>query len=35
MKSLIKRAVMALHSWGWISDEAVVRAFQRFDLWSA
>jgi len=35
MKSILKRIVMALHSCELISDEAVIRAFERFDLWSA
>jgi hypothetical protein len=35
MKSILKRIVMALHSWELISDEAVLRAFARFDLWNA
>lgn len=35
MKSLVKRTVMTLYSWGWISNETVLRAFERFDLWSA
>jgi len=35
MKSILKRIVMALHGWEMISDEAVIRAFERFDLWNA
>jgi len=35
MKSLIKRVVMMLHGFGLISDETVIRAFKRFNLWSA
>jgi hypothetical protein len=35
MKSILKRIVMTLHSWELISDEAVIRAFKRFNLWSA
>ncbi len=35
MKSILKRIVMALHSCELISDETVVRAFKRFDLWRA
>jgi len=35
MKSILKRIVMALHSCELISDEAVIRAFKRFDLWKA
>jgi len=32
MKSILKRIVMALHSCELISDEAVIRAFKRFNL---
>lgn len=35
MKSIVKRIVMRLNSWGLISDETVIRAFKRFDLWRA
>lgn len=35
MKSILKRIVMALHSRELISDEAVVGAFKRFNLWGA
>ena len=35
MKSILKRIVMALHSQELISDEAVIRAFKRFNLWGA
>lgn len=35
MKSFLKRVVMALYNWGLISDLAVQRAFQCFDLRSA
>lgn len=35
MKSILKRIVMRLHGWGVIGDETVMRAFKRFDLWSA
>jgi len=34
MKSILKRIVMALHGRELISDEAVIRAFERFDLWN-
>ena len=34
MKSILKRIVMSLHSCKLISDETVLRAFRRFDLWS-
>lgn len=35
MKSILKRIVMSLNGWGLISDETVIRAFKRFDLWEA
>lgn len=35
MKTIIKRTVMSLYSRELISGTTVIRAFQRFDLWSA
>jgi hypothetical protein len=35
MKTIIKRTVMALYSRELISGTTVVRAFERFNLWSA
>jgi len=35
VKSILKRIVMALHSYRLISGPNVIRAFERFNLWSA
>lgn len=34
-RTVLKRLVMFTYNQGWISGATVVRAFTRFDLWSA